>query len=290
MKTVATHNGKFHADDVFAVVCVMMVEGRDNVQVVRTRDQLLIDQADWVVDVGGEYEPERLRFDHHQPGAPMRENGIDYAAFGLVWRHYGEQLAGSKAVADKIEEKLVLAIDANDVGVKLYESNELQVRPIEINDVIASYLPPWQSDLEFDEQFPKAVDFAYDYLERVIAKYTAKQKMKVVARELYESAPDKSVIVSDVSLSAGEFIEYEDAVAVVMPDRVRDGYWVVSLVPAAEGSFENRKTYPESWAGLRDEALEAESGIRGAVFCHKNHFLFVADSKEGALKAVECLK
>jgi hypothetical protein len=60
MKTVVTHNGKFHPDDVFAVATIMLVEGNENVTVVRTREKAVISGADWVVDVGGEYDPERL--------------------------------------------------------------------------------------------------------------------------------------------------------------------------------------------------------------------------------------
>lgn len=32
----------------------------------RTRDQKLLDECDIVVDVGGVFDPERRRFDHHQ--------------------------------------------------------------------------------------------------------------------------------------------------------------------------------------------------------------------------------
>ena len=57
------------------------------------------------------------------------------------------------------------------------------------------------------------------------------------------------------------------------------------MIPKGYGTFENRVTFPESWAGLRDEELEKASGIAGAVFCHKNCFLFIAKNKEGALEA-----
>lgn len=35
-------------------------------EVVRTRDPELLAECDVVVDVGGEYDPERHRYDHHQ--------------------------------------------------------------------------------------------------------------------------------------------------------------------------------------------------------------------------------
>lgn len=289
MKTVVTHNGKFHPDDVFAVACVVLIEGKNNLNIVRSRNADDWTRADWVVDVGGEYNPEQLRFDHHQPGAPVRENGIDYAAFGLVWKHFGEKISGSLEVADVIEERLVLPVDAGDVGLSLYEVSALKIRPNEINDVITSYLPTWQSDENFDEQFVKAVDFATNYLTRLVKRATAKVEMRRLVKDLYESAENKEVIVSDIGVSAGEFIEYDGVFAVVMPDHTRAGYWVVSLVPVEDGSYAYKKTFPQNWGGLRDEELAQVSGIDGATFCHKNRFLFVADSKEGALKATEFL-
>ncbi len=290
MKTVATHNGKFHPDDVFAVASIMMIEGKENIKVIRTRDQDVIDKADWVVDVGGLYEPDKLRFDHHQIGAPKREVGFDYAAFGLVWKHYGEQISGSKEIAKKIDDNLALPIDAGDVGVALYKLNEYEIAPVGLFSVINSYLPPWQSDMDMDAQFLKAVDFAYDYLTRVIEKARAKQEMKEYAVKLYEEADDKSVIVTDIGLSAGEFIDYGDVYALVSPHISGNGHWIVSLVPLESGSFEHKKYFPESWGGLRGEELEKESGIEGADFCHKALFIFGATTKEAALKATEFLR
>ena len=43
-----------------------------------------MDSADIVIDVGGQYDPDAGRFDHHQRGgAGERENGIPYSSFGL---------------------------------------------------------------------------------------------------------------------------------------------------------------------------------------------------------------
>ncbi|MEY2683050.1 MAG: hypothetical protein RJA09_194, partial [Pseudomonadota bacterium] len=63
---IATHNGTFHADDVFGVGVLMGVF--PNHQLLRTRQQAAIDAADFAVDVGGTWVPERGRFDHHQRG------------------------------------------------------------------------------------------------------------------------------------------------------------------------------------------------------------------------------
>ncbi len=108
--TIVTHSSKFHPDDVFGVATLLLVMEKENtkVTVVRSRDADIVAHADYAVDVGGEYDSVRGRFDHHQiGGAGKRDNGIPYASFGLVWKTYGEILCGSKEIADKVDEKLV---------------------------------------------------------------------------------------------------------------------------------------------------------------------------------------
>ena len=48
---IVTHDGKFHADDVFAVATLLLVF--PGATVTRTRDEGLIKGADAAVDVGG---------------------------------------------------------------------------------------------------------------------------------------------------------------------------------------------------------------------------------------------
>jgi uncharacterized UPF0160 family protein len=82
-KTIVTHNGNFHADDVFSVAALKSIFS--SFTLIRTRDLEIISTADIVIDVGGEYDPEKGRFDHHQRGnAGERENGIPYSSFGLM--------------------------------------------------------------------------------------------------------------------------------------------------------------------------------------------------------------
>lgn len=92
-KTIATHSGSFHADDVFGVGVLMGVYPSHSL--VRSRHDELIDAADFAVDVGGTWDTARGRFDHHQRGfdgaRPARRvdgepaAGVGYASAGLVW-------------------------------------------------------------------------------------------------------------------------------------------------------------------------------------------------------------
>ena len=51
--TIATHNGSFHADDVFGVAVLRLLH--PGATLLRTRDAALIAAADYAVDVGGEW-------------------------------------------------------------------------------------------------------------------------------------------------------------------------------------------------------------------------------------------
>lgn len=63
---IITHSGKFHADEVFATAVLEILLGKDKVEIIRSRDNSVIDSGDYVVDVGGVYDPKTNRFDHHQ--------------------------------------------------------------------------------------------------------------------------------------------------------------------------------------------------------------------------------
>ena len=58
---VAVHNGVMHADDVFSVAAIAIVN--PYVNIIRTRDKALLDICDLRVDVGNKYDPETGDFD-----------------------------------------------------------------------------------------------------------------------------------------------------------------------------------------------------------------------------------
>lgn len=290
MKKIVTHDGKFHADDIFGVAVLQVVFGAEELNIVRTREQSEIDGADIVLDVGGEYDPARYRFDHHQNGAPVRENGIPYAAFGLVWKEYGEQVAGTKEIAEKIDNRFVQPIDAGDNGVALYTTNHFEVSPLELHAFLESFMPPLGSDRNEDEAFFKAVDIAREYLLRVIENYQAKEILKAEATRAYEASEDKQVLVFDSPMKRGIFSDFEGVLAIVTPVG-SDGFkWSAQVVPLEGESFATKSLFPVEWAGLKDGELETVSGINGALFCHKGRFLFMSKTKEGAIAAAKQAK
>jgi uncharacterized UPF0160 family protein len=69
---LVTHGGKFHCDEVFAYAVLRLALGvsRPGIDhtLIRTRQPDAIASGDVVFDVGGRFEPESDRFDHHQRG------------------------------------------------------------------------------------------------------------------------------------------------------------------------------------------------------------------------------
>ena len=65
-KRIGTHNATFHCDEVLACCMLQLLPQYENAEIIRTRDQNILDTCDVVVDVGGVYEPLSHKFDHHQ--------------------------------------------------------------------------------------------------------------------------------------------------------------------------------------------------------------------------------
>lgn len=286
MQTVVTHSGSFDPDDVLAVAAVRMYLGRENCIVVRSRVPEVIEKADWVLDVGGVFDPATNRFDHHQNGVPTRDNGIPYSAFGLVWRVCGVDICGSAEVAAEIEDRLVLAIDAADNHITVCETPNPEVLPFEFFDVVDSYKPIWGSEETFDTQFLKAVDFAQGLLSRLIAQINSRINVERMIKMTYEKAEDKAVLVFETPVARHTLVTLHDVRVVVAPAHAADvDNWTAATVPVSVRGFHDRAYFPELWAGLVDDELIAVSGIDGAVFCHKERYIFVAKTKQAAIEA-----
>ncbi len=293
-KILVTHNGSFHADDIFAAAALSLyLEGkREDFEIIRTRDPETIEKGDYVFDIGGIYDPEKNRFDHHQKGGAGKwegglpaQAGIEYAAFGLVWKKFGLGLAGSEEAKEIIDEKLVAPIDAGDNGLDLEEEeSEHAISPYYIQHFFSSMRPTWrEANISADEMFLKCAEVAKEILRREIIQ--AKDFLLAEERvaHIYRETKDKRLIILDQDYPH-EYVlrNFPEPLFVVYP-RTTYGTWGVKAVRDNPKTFKNRKNFPAHWGGLRDEELQNVTGVKDAVFCHRGLFLAVAKSKEGAL-------
>lgn len=194
--TIGTHNGHFHADEALAVHMLRKhVPAYASAELVRTRDPAKLATCHTVVDVGGEYEPAKHRYDHHQRTFdtvfPGRQTKLSSA--GLVYMHFGKEIvsrsiasstsssstppATDDATVDLIYNKLytsfIEAVDANDNGISAYDPAALAAAGIEkrfqdggftLGAVVSRLNPNWNDPLPSD---PAAAQAAED--ERFLA-------------------------------------------------------------------------------------------------------------------------
>mgnify|MGYP001614240417 FL=1 len=282
MKTVAVHDGDFHADDVFAVAILKLID--KNLNIIRTRDPKEYIPADLKVDVGNKYDPSKGDYDHHQKeGAGKRENGIPYASAGLIWKHFGRQLVKTEEAFYYIDKKIITPIDADDVGIKVYKEDICE--PYTVPKAILDLNPKWQEKKqEFDKYFKKAVSFALEILKKEIKFVNSLNKIRKL---INKAITDKEYIILDKLIPwKEEIIKYEKVKFVIYP-HTNSIFWCVGAVSKKMNSFERRKDLPKEWAGLIDEELARVSGVKDAIFCHNNLFIAVAKTKEGAIKLAE---
>lgn len=277
--TIATHNGNFHADDVFSIAALKHIF--PSFELIRTRDSVLIEKADIVIDVGGEYDPDKGRFDHHQRGgAGERENGIPYSSFGLIWKKYGLAICKeNQDVANAVDSGLVSVIDAIDCG-----HVEGIYNGISLSQTISMFNPTWQEDTHFDTCFDEAVDFASHILTRFIASANGGISAKEIVASAIENAEDPRIIVLEKYIPWKRTVHALSDQALYMVYPSPSGQWRIQTVPIEPGSFEDRKPLPRQWAGLSDKALQEVTKIDDAMFCHNGLFIAGAQSFESTMK------
>lgn len=281
---VATHDGSFHADDVFAVAALRLLT--PDLEIVRSRDRDVIAAADVRVDIGLRDDPSTGDFDHHQKGgAGTRANGIPYASFGLVWKVHGTRLTGGdERAARDVDGRLVQGVDAIDTGFTLSRPVLDGVRATDVSDLIDQFNPAWDehgSDADRLARFERAVAWAGEVLERHIASALAGARARGLVDRAIAAAADPRVIELDRSLPWQHAVVTgaPDALYVIYPKK--DDDWRVQAVPQRLGDFTNRKDLPAAWAGLQAAELAAVTGVADAQFCHTARFLAVARSRDG---------
>lgn len=283
-KTVLTHNGSFHADDVLAVATLKLRFGK--LRIVRTRDEEKFKSAEFLVDVGSIYSPENKRFDHHQVGgAGERYNGIPYASFGLVWKEYGKDICGGDVnVAKIIDERLVSYIDSMDNGFGELKEVANGVIPYTIGMAIVAFNKTWRGNDDNYNNFIKAVVFAESFLQREISLVKDESSGMKLVKRAYEESTDKRLIILEAKYP-WEFVlkDFSEPVFVITPNK-DNNTWEVNAVRDNPLSFKNRKDFPIEWAGKRNKELSSVTGVEDAIFAHNGRFFVVCKSKEGAIK------
>jgi uncharacterized UPF0160 family protein len=288
-KSIVTHNGSFHADDIFAcaVLSLYLEKKQQPFRITRTRDEDVINAADYVIDVGGVYDDEKNRFDHHQSGgAGKRENGTPYASFGLIWRKFGPQLLENEETVIDIDRRIAQPIDAIDNGISISEPTDCGLCDYGTYGIIGAYQNTWREAGDVSMQmknFLKLVDFFKDVITREIERSAHRLEMFDIIQNIYDTSENKEILEVPYHVTVGSLIKVLDKHKEVMFIVCKSNTnWKALAMRKEACSFENRKSLPASWGGKRGSDLVIETGVKDALFCHNALWMAVAESKEGA--------
>ncbi len=306
-----THDGLFHADDVFASALLSLMA--EDVHIVRGNDLEIPEDTDkWIIfDIGGG------ELDHHTP--ENKENngvhpgtGIPYASCGLIWKKYYREILEAQncperyieIVFSRLDTSLIQGIDAEDngydpVGAELERIPNLQAdlrneiayasrTSFTISQVIKDFNPPWNSDIDPYDAFLDAVSFAKDVLlnrlDSIISSLDGRdyilRAIDYSANHLMildEFAPWEGVLYSQRNNPKAQDIWY------VISPALRGGWNIQCALVNSNDRSVFRHPLPEEWYGLRYEELQKISGIKTAIFCHPSGFLAGTETMEDAL-------
>jgi uncharacterized UPF0160 family protein len=308
---IVTHGGKFHADDAWAVATLKVLY--PDADLVRTRDPAIIATADFVIDVGGIWDPAAGRFDHHQKGfSGARQSGVPYASAGLVWRDYGARCVAALAeahtgqrlsddsaqqIAYAIDNDVVQYLDLSDVGAAKNAPGGYG-----LSAVVSGYNPNWLDEERLGygeaadayrlEQFKRAMLFLTDVMANSV-KYRVGAALAVEQVRNAEVLEGGRVLyLKNGALPWTTVVRKEmPKVLFVISHNLNEQRYMLHTVPVSAESFEARADLPAEWAGLRDADLAAVTGVADAGFCHNGRFIAAAKSYDGIyLMAVQALK
>lgn len=281
-----THSGTMHADEIFATAFLDLY--LKDIKVCRTLEVNIndFDESVLIYDIG------RGKFDHHQPDAKKRDNGITYSSFGLLWQEYGrkyleqENIPNVEDVFLAIDKDLVEAIDADDNGV--FPKIEADYKVKTLSNIFKLYNPSYASEEKEHIQFMKAIILARDILTEEISTITGKVKAKYKVLEILNDTENNILVLN-------EYMPYEETLLnedkeqkidfVIFPSN-RGGY-NIKTVPKSIEDRTYRKDFPLEWSGLINQTFEEASGIKGARFCHTTRFLVSCDSLDTAYKLID---
>lgn len=271
--TAFTHSGKFHADDVFSSALLLYL----NPEITITRGNRVPEDFDGIVfDIG------RGKYDHHQKDSRIRENGVPYAAFGLLWEELGSEILGEE-LAQKFDESFVQPLDNND---NTGEKNELAT-------LIGNFNPTWDAEGSNDEAFFQAVSVAGMILENKFERYRGNERADKRVEEIYnrhqqafhdreKHKDDARILILPEFVPCQKFLSETQIAFVIFPSN-RGGYCIQPQ--KKEYSMNYKCSFPPEWLGLENEELQAATGLKTAGFCHKGGFLMTAGELSDAVQA-----
>lgn len=216
-------------------------------------------------------------FDHHQKNADIRENGVKYAAFGLLFREFGEILFSNENDQLRFDESICQAIDAADNGCGKNM----------ISSFINAFRPAWDDCNSMTNAFHDAYKTAFTYILRMREQILASRRaINVLERSVTCETDGGKIILLDRYVPHNEWCYNHGISAAVYPSN-RGGY-ACSVISVPGG--DNTCRFPMNWRGLTADVLVTETRIDGMMFCHNSGFMISADTQMACIQATNYLE
>ena len=323
---IGTHNGHFHADEALAVYMLRLLPQYTAASLVRTRDPAVLEKCHTVVDVGGEYDDGKNRYDHHQRSFtntfPNHETKLSSA--GLVYMHFGKAIIAqhTKLAIDhpdvellyqKLYDDFIEAVDANDNGISQFDNTRLGEAGIQKRFSIGgTTLASIVGDLNHEDPLNPGANRATEgepqaeedyrfglasslmgntFLRKLHGAATAWLPARTIVKHAFDArtesdASGQLMVLPRAGIPWKEHLyNIEDEAGlpddkkvlyVLYPEKEEPGSkWRIQAVSKDFASFENRKSLPEPWRGMRDSDLDGilgEDVEDGAIFIHASGF------------------
>jgi uncharacterized UPF0160 family protein len=290
---LVTHSGGFHADELLS--SVILTRLFPAARLIRSRaPEWIAPGPDRIVyDVGGAYDPAAGIFDHHQRGAPLRDDGQPFSSFGLIWRRFGRDFLKDFGIPASDIDALHAGFDLDFVlPVDLMDNGALS--PSAAGALSKLTLPVLLETLKpvFDDRAPDADDRAFhaalaiarSFVEATIGQAAAKLRAEAIVLGAIAAAGDGRVLELPMGMPFRPAIVKAGADHLLFVVHPRDTDWCLTGIRRSSDGFELRADLPAAWAGLTGEGLAAACGVAGATFCHNGRFIAAAKTREAALE------
>ncbi len=304
--TIQTHNGKFHCDEVGAISILVNCHKDYQIRIIRSRDPELMVKADILVDVGGIYDDNIRRYDHHQKECKETftpESKIPLSSIGMVWKHYGKSflslfLSHNDYDTDEIHIdnlyneiyfKLIQEIDAHDNGIQSVEGGTKNFNHyLILSQIISSCNTPNVKDDEAQQTaFYKAMELFNTCFEI---------KLSEIVRQYFEyiTSYDKVKSIYDCMRPEDEYIYIDSDIPLVYRalNNIDPNNRVKFLIFNNDNEYSvktrsQKENFYKPIVPLIPDISNTDIDSNDIIFIHKARFLGKTKSLDSAIRLVE---
>ncbi|UNK39917.1 MYG1 family protein (plasmid) [Shinella sp. H4-D48] len=290
---LVTHSGGFHADELLSSVILTRLFPRANVIRSRAPEWITPGSDRIIYDVGGAYDPDAGIFDHHQRGAPLRDDGQPFSSFGLIWRRFGRDYLNALSIPaldidplhDGFDRDFVLPVDLMDNGA-LSPSSAGVLSKLTLPVLLETLKPVFDdSGLGADDRaFHEALSIARSFVEAAIRQSAAKLRAHAIVLQAIAAAGDNRILELPMGMPFRPAIVKAGADHLLFVVHPRETDWCITGIRRSSDGFELRADLPATWAGLTGTDLAKATGVADATFCHNGRFIAAARTREAALE------